>query len=410
MHPSTNRPVFLTFLLYCFISTLSAGIAFPVFSFIIWDPSSLVGLTHSSQVEKGFSLGFLLALGPIATFFAAPTLGYFSDHKGKKRILIGVIFLLAIGQFLSAIGIMAKSLWVLFLSRVIVGIGAGGGSIISSIIANSSAPEGKAKNFALLSSCSTLGIIIGPFLGGKLAEDGLFYRPFFVAACMTVLNLILILICYKDHGAGIDSNQRKRKSMLAEMSSLLAYKNIRAVIIVIPLFSIGWALYWLFVSVSWIQQYGFSEKQVGYFYSYGAVWFVLCAAVFIRPILSWVRNVTIIFVACFMLGIVVLATLYQPAISFWILIPIQEFFMALLAPAGSAFVSNLVKKEEQGILMGVLQSIQSLTSALVPLLGGALLAINYHAPTLVGGLLVILSSVVMLFGYRKLIFKEGHGS
>jgi MFS family permease len=89
---------------------------------------------------------------------------------------------------------------------------------------------------------------------------------------------------------------------------------------------------------------------------------------------------------------------------FWICIPIQEFFLALLGPTAMGFLSNAVKDQDQGKLMGIMQSVGAVGLAVAPLLGGLIAGINYDAHILFGGSIILLFSFIILFGYRAKIF------
>jgi DHA1 family tetracycline resistance protein-like MFS transporter len=81
----------------------------------------------------------------------------------------------------------APNLGWFFVGRVISGIMGASFSAATAYIADVSPPEKRAQNFGLIGAAFGLGFILGPLLGGFLADFGL-RVPFFVAAGLTLLN------------------------------------------------------------------------------------------------------------------------------------------------------------------------------------------------------------------------------
>jgi MFS family permease len=68
-------------------------------------------------------------------------------------------------------------------------------------------------------------------------------------------------------------------------------------------------------------------------------------------------------------------------------------------------VSNWVKEDQQGEMMGILQSVQAGAFAMSPLLSGALVGWNYDMPIIVGGIAMFLAALVLGLGITKEILK-----
>ena len=143
----------------------------------------------------------------MAQFFGAPILGAMSDRFGRKKILILSLVGTCIGYLFFGAGIAAASLITLFISRAIDGFTGGNISIALSAIADISDPKEKAKNFGLIGMAFGLGFILGPYIGGKLADPsvvGWFTHstPFWFAAALTFLNIILVTFRSEERRVG----------------------------------------------------------------------------------------------------------------------------------------------------------------------------------------------------------------
>ncbi|CAN0493399.1 unnamed protein product, partial [Hapterophycus canaliculatus] len=84
---------------------------------------------------------------------------------------------------------IAGSIWWLLIGRIVGGITAATHSTANAYIADISKPEDKAANFGLLGAAFGIGFILGPLIGGLLAEYGT-RAPFYAAAVLAALNAL----------------------------------------------------------------------------------------------------------------------------------------------------------------------------------------------------------------------------
>ncbi len=141
---------------------------------------------------------YLTLIGATYSFFQflfAPILGRWSDHIGRRPVLIisqiGTIigfFMLFFANFFQghAIGIV-----LIFASRILDGISGGNVSTANAYIADITTPENRAKGMGALGAAFGLGFIFGPIIGGVVSNFmGLQYVPL-VAAAFSFTALIL---------------------------------------------------------------------------------------------------------------------------------------------------------------------------------------------------------------------------
>jgi DHA1 family tetracycline resistance protein-like MFS transporter len=120
-------------------------------------------------------------------FFAAPLLGKIGDRVGRRPVLLLSMVGQAVGYIVFGVG---GSLWMLLLGRLIGGITSGNLSTANAYIADVSKPEERSKNFAMISTAWSLGLILGPMLGGIFGQLSL-EAPAFVAGGVSLLNAVL---------------------------------------------------------------------------------------------------------------------------------------------------------------------------------------------------------------------------
>ena len=167
-----------------------------------------LGVTNQSELETWS--GLIFAAPFITAFIATPLWGALSDKLGKKPMVIRAIFGLAVVQVL--VGISSSAVEV-FIYRLIQGVVSG---FIASALALVSAGTPKEKSgyaIGLLQTSTSVGTIIGPVLGGVLADFIAFNRIFFVTAALCTISGILLIIYVKEPET---KNNINGKNSLAE--------------------------------------------------------------------------------------------------------------------------------------------------------------------------------------------------
>lgn len=398
---------FFLLLVLAFIDFMGIGLVYPMFSSMIFHRGFELLPIHTEDVARGMWLGVLLASGPLAQFFSAPIIGAISDQKGRKRPLIISVGIIVVGYVISAMGVWYKSLGLLILGRVVVGVGSGSTAIINAAIADMSLPEEKAKRFGLMSMAYGIGFMIGPFLGGKIAGWGGFDKPFIFAAVVSIISLLLLMKYFHE-----THHVRKVVALsfalgIQNLKKAFKITSIRVVLLCFLFFCIGWSFYWDFIPVTWMQGYGLNVSQVGNLYAYGAAFYALSCGILIRPIVKRVHPIRILFFGLILLGISLLALLFHEKVEyFWLYIPFQQYLIALVFPTGVAVISNSVDEDSQGEVMGVLQSVESFAFAATPFLAGGIIGLQYYMPVLIGGVAMLIAGVILLFGYTRILFRK----
>src|SRR6266702_1386748 len=131
------------------------------------------------------TIGFLTASFPVAQLMASPVWGRVSDRYGRRPALLVGLTASAIAY---AVFGFATSLWLLFVSRFIQGLGGGTTGVAQAHVADTMAPHERAKALGWLSAATSLGVVIGPVLGSFAARAGQ-AAPGLVAAALCLCNV-----------------------------------------------------------------------------------------------------------------------------------------------------------------------------------------------------------------------------
>jgi MFS family permease len=133
-----------------------------------------------------FVVGLVFSSYALCQLLAGPVLGKLSDMYGRKPLLI----LSQIGTLIGFIILAAAhSLWMVFLARIIDGITAGNLSLAQAYIADVTVPEKRAQSFGIIGIAFGIGFTIGPGISGELARFGYVYP--ILASCVLSFTSIL---------------------------------------------------------------------------------------------------------------------------------------------------------------------------------------------------------------------------
>ncbi|MGV9915355.1 MFS transporter [Streptomyces tendae] len=150
---------------------------------------ALRGHVHTSQVGVGWVLtGFLLS-----SAILTPVLGRLGDQVGKRRVLIGVLVLLAVG---SAVGALATSLPVLIAGRVLQGAGGATLPLAFGLVRDLVHTRKVGTAVGMIAAVSSVGGALGVLVAGPIVSNlgvaWLFWLPA-IANGVVALAVALVL-------------------------------------------------------------------------------------------------------------------------------------------------------------------------------------------------------------------------
>lgn len=395
----TKRPLAVIFLTVL-VDLIGIGILIPVIPQLLANPESPSYLLRGIVTEaQGFMLlGALTAAYPIMSFLSAPILGQLSDRYGRRKVLAFCLAGTAIGYALFAVAILVKSLPLLFFSRILDGITGGNISVAQAAVADVTKPEDRAKNFGLIGAAFGLGFILGPLIGGKLADPNVVSwfnatTPFWFAAILAALNLTSVLLFFPEtrRGDAVAKAFRWLQSV-ASLRDAMRWKELRGLFASGMLYHAGFAFFVTFFNVFLTHRFGFTEGDIGNYFAYIGIFIVLTQAFVTRAFSGKVPEARIMRVTMFVTSMTIFAQLLVQAEWQLFLIPP---FMAVANGLTMANMGSLVSKtagpERQGEILGMNASVQSLAGAVPPLLSGLIAArLSPTAPIAVGAVICLL--------------------
>ncbi len=405
-----NKKILFSVLLTVFIDMLGFGILIPVIPQLLTNPSSSFYLLPAGfSVNYGYILlGFLTAIFPFMQFIATPILGELSDRFGRKPILAISLFGTSISYIIFAIGIITKNLPLLFISRAFDGVTGGNIAVAQAVIADSTTPENRVKNFGLMGAVFGLGFILGPFIGGKLSSPILVSwfnasTPFWFAAILAGINTILV-IYFLPETLKVKSKYLSLhiSRSLKNIAKAFAFKELRPIFATLFLFQSGFAFFTTFFSVFLITKFSFNQGSIGNYFAYVGIWIAFSQAVITKKFSHNFSERQILSFSLFGTGAFILMQ-FVPTV-WWGLLLITPFFAIFTGLSQAnliSLVSRSVGPKIQGEILGINASVQALAQTIPPIISGFIAAgIMPRAPVFVAGIMIIFSGFVFIIFNR----------
>lgn len=185
---NSNSVGLYTLLCVMFINLLGFGIVVPLLPFYA-----------KSFNAPPWQIALIFSAYAIGGFFGEPFWGRLSDRIGRKPILISTVT----GNCLCYLALaFAPNVWIAFGVRLLGGLASGNGSVIQGYIADVSPPDDRSGRMSLLGAAYNIGFIVGPALGGLLANPSAghagFRIPLIVCSCLSALCASSIFLFVKE--------------------------------------------------------------------------------------------------------------------------------------------------------------------------------------------------------------------
>jgi len=342
------------------MDSIGFGIILPVMPTLLMEVSA-EGLSSSAVYG-----GWLMFSFAIMQFVAMPVLGNLSDAYGRKPVLLGSLLVLSINYLIMG---LAQSLVLLFIGRLISGIGSATFSTCNAYIADVTSVEERAQFFGLMGAAFGLGFVIGPVLGGFLGEYGS-RVPFFATAGLIFFNLLVGLIFLPE--SHTPNNRRpfeiRRANPFSAMRQMSQFKIAFGIIGVLFLYNMGHhalPAVWTFWG---IEKFDWSPREIGYSLGFIGILMVFSQGYLIRIVIPalgmrWAGVVGLSFTIIAFVGYALSQT---PTMAYMFMI--AGALGGLAGPAMSGIASSQVGPDQQGELQGAIGSVGSLTNIISPLL------------------------------------------
>ncbi len=352
----------------------------------------------STSVRASLS-GLLLAMYPLGQFIGSPIIGNFSDHYGRKKILLISLCACAIGFAGMALSIELNLVSLLFFSAFFTGLCESNMAISQSVIADRvTNPTEKTVLIGYVYSACSLGYVVGPLLGGGIGHFLGFDIPFYATGFLVLLIAAWIYFVFQDNYIPVQSEPIKIMRSIAAVKSIFHQKKLY------KFYSINFLIFFsvqglyrvvpLFVVDTW--------KPTLFTYSllisFVSLLCLIANLFFLKKLAKRFSTVTLLSMLLIIGGILVISIVIPNHFKWiWILYGLAVIPTVMALPTCTTWLSNQVSAQEQGQVLGNNQALLVLGESSSAAIGGLIAAILIPLPVVMMGIILLITGIYIFW-------------
>ncbi len=323
-------------------------------------------MEHCDESRAAVIGGWLMFWFAIMQFVMSPILGSLSDRYGRRPVLLLSLFGFGIDFLLLA---FAPTLSWLFAGRILAGVMGASYTTAAAYIADISNADNRSKHFGMLGAAFGMGFIIGPGIGGLLAQWGV-RIPFIACAVLSLMNWLYGYFILPE---SLPAHNRrafdwKRANPIGAFLNLAKHKNILGFLLVFFLLYLGAQA----VMTNWqyytMLKFNWDEKSIGMSIMAVGIIVAFVQGLLVRVVNSRIGNSNAILIGLSLYTIGMAGFGLAPTGTFMMLAIIPYCLGGINGPAIQSVMTESVPSNAQGELQGLITSVQSITSIIGPLL------------------------------------------
>ena len=379
-------PKLLTLMATAFIDMVGLLMIIPLLPFYVKSLGGSGTSIFGIHFGIGIITGFIIAAFTVAQLVSAPLWGRFSDRVGRRPTLL--IALTASGIAYLIFG-FAESLWLLFLSRIVQGAGGGTVGVIQAYVADTTAPQDRARALGWLSATTNLGVALGPVLGsfaiavgkrdlipGPMTLELGHAAPGIFAAVLCAINIAFAaryLTESRDASEHVHVEGEVRRSSREAIWRVISHSKetssrlIWIYAIAIGAFQGSFSVLALFLNA----RFQVTEQTIGYFFMYIGSISVFTRVLLLGRMVDWLGEAKLSRVGLILLGAGVVGM--PLARNLWMLgiaVALIPLGTAFTFPCVTSLLSRVISPRERGLYMGMQQTYGGVARIIAPLFFG----------------------------------------
>ncbi len=364
-----------------FIAFLGIGLVIPVL------PTIMNELSINGKV-----VGYMVAAFAITQLIVSPFSGRWVDRFGRKIMIVIGLFIFGISEFLFGIG---KTVEILFLSRILGGVSAAFiMPAVTAFIADITTTETRSKALGYMSAAISTGFIIGPGIGGFLAEIST-RMPFYSAGVLGIVAAILSLVL-------LTEPERQQEAVTTEQGEKTGLARIFVpkyfiAFIIIFIFSFGLAAFESLFSLFVDHKFSFTPKDIAIVITGSAIVGAIGQIVLFDPLTRKLGEIGVIRYSILVSAVLTfLMTIVHTYFTILLVTFVLFIGFDLMRPAVTSYLSKIAGNE-QGFVGGMNSMFTSIGNIFGPIIGGILFDVDLNYPYYFATIVLAIGFVLALF-------------
>ncbi|MFE4813051.1 MFS transporter [Peribacillus simplex] len=383
-----QRKKIIILMINMFIAIGSFGIIIPIL------PAYLASIN-----QGGTAAGLMIAIFAGAQLIFSPIAGKWTDQFGRRKMIIYGLVGLTLSMF---IFYAVNSIWLLYASRIIGGIGAA--LLIPAIfayVADITTFDQRAKGNSLVSAAMSLGIVVGPGIGGFLADFGLKF-PFLISALVSLSAVVFSIFVLKESETAQVTQAMDAESETMVRKIALSVKMPYFIPLIITLvMSFGLMAYESVIGLYLDNQFNSSPKDIAFMVTATGIVSVIVQLFVVDRIVKRFGEVNVLNIFISVAAIGFLLSLFASSYLIFFLISLVIFLStSILRPVLNTLISKMAGNE-QGFAMGMNNAYMSIGNVLGPTLAGMMYDVHITYPFMLGLILLFITLMITMAWQRR---------
>lgn len=393
-----KRSPLLIILLVAFVDLAGFGLIIP-----------LQGVYAERLGASGTTLGLLVGIYALMQLVFTPLLGRWSDHVGRRRVLLISVGGSVCAHVLLGVADLAHSLPLLFVARTLDGITGANISTAQAYIGDVTSAQDRAKGMGLFGAAFGVGFVIGPAMGAILASLGSSAMgeagtswPAFGAAALSLGSFFLVWRLLPESRpaaapADPDRPVARHAVRVRHFRKVFGEPRLRELLMLLFSATFAFVLLELAFILLCTKRFDLDFLGTGLVFTYFGILMVIIQGGLVGRLAKRYGESRLIATGPFIttFGFLMLsgaAVISNPTTG-WVLLIVGSlpiaFGQGITGPNLNAMLSRHAGRYHQGGVLGVSQSIVALARAIAPLLAGRLYDLGPAWPFRVGAVIFV---------------------
>ncbi len=368
--------------------------------------------------SKASTYGLLSCTYQLAQFTASPFIGLMSDRYGRRPVtlfcitgsIIGISILSFTVLFDWSTSLATIPLFLLFVARLIDGLSGGTAATATTILADISSPEKRAKTFGLIGVAFGLSFFLGNIFVVIFAKNtnNNFIIPVIIASIIPIINFILVFFYLPETKPqnGLNKSTQILKNPLKQLFKVFKEEKIRKLSLAFFIYFIAFTgltnilIFFLQESLNWT-----TKASSGTLVAVGVIAIVVQGGL-IGPLVKKFGEMKLtligsgfILLACFLL---ITTPQENATVNIYSAVSFLAVGAGLITPTLRALISKKLDGDNQGSILSNLQGLQSLGGVLgIGMAGRVYDDFGPKAPFIAGSIILLFMIYLIAEGKNK---------
>jgi DHA1 family tetracycline resistance protein-like MFS transporter len=375
-------------LLTVFVDLLGFGIVLPILPFY----AQRYGATP-------VQIGAIIAAFSLMQFLFTPVWGRVSDRVGRRPVILVSLFGSVASYLLFA---RAESVLALLASRMLAGVAGANLAAAQAYIADVTTPETRARGMGWISAAFGFGYMLGPPIAALASVRWGIHAPGYVAAALAFINLVLARLWLPEAVPTADKSLMRRTFDPRVLHRVLKRPVVGGVTITMTAIAFATSGVTAMLALYLQARFSFDEMDTAWVFSLLGLTSSAIQLGLVHTLVTQFGEKRLSIAGILLLVVALLGMAAAPTpVALRGVLLFYAIGFAVIGPSALSLVSRAAEEGEQGMVIGVVQSLGALARVFGPMAAGiALGRLGAAAPMVGGSIVCALASVYMWYHLR----------